>query len=624
MLDSLRGFATTWMGKLLGALLLVGLAGFGVTGVLTGIGTNNVANVGSQEITIRDFQRVYNSLLNNVAATTGAIPTPQQAVAFGLPTAAINQLANQAALTDMGRDFGLGVSDERLGKIIRDDPSFGGVLGSFEEANFQRVLEQNGYTQNEYFADQTDAARRQQISIALFAGMTAPKTSVDLINRYSTDTRTIDYFVLGGTAIETPDEPTPAEIEAYLSENQSQYRTQPTRNVEVMVLSPQALVQGINIADADIAADYERTKANYTKPATRTVSQAILSSDFLVDLFEDGLVKGKSFDQMIEETSIPVTDLGTLSRAQITDEALGDAAFDLAEGEYSLIRAAQGIRAVSVSNVDPGGQQSLDEVRDQITEKLKLRQARDEFIDVLDQIEELRAAFRPLDEIAGRFGLVVTELDVTANGDALDAIAAIPQDSRSRVASAIFSVEEGNLAPTVTLGANLNVWFDLKSITTARDQTVEEVGDEVRQLLMDERIDAALSTLANDIVDEINAGSNFADAAAARSLFPQLSQAFGRRGDGSAVIDAQVASAAYGGGPGYVGSARNSDEDYVVFQVVDISNSGDEVQPETVDFVDRAVLDGLYQAFVTSVREDIGISINENVLTQVLALDGTQ
>ena len=41
----------------MGGFLLVGLAGFGITGVLTSIGTNTVARVGDRDISTLDFQR---------------------------------------------------------------------------------------------------------------------------------------------------------------------------------------------------------------------------------------------------------------------------------------------------------------------------------------------------------------------------------------------------------------------------------------------------------------------------------------------------------------------------------------------------------------------------------------
>ena len=40
MLDGLRRIGRTWFGKLLGAFLIVGLAGFGISNVLLDFGSN--------------------------------------------------------------------------------------------------------------------------------------------------------------------------------------------------------------------------------------------------------------------------------------------------------------------------------------------------------------------------------------------------------------------------------------------------------------------------------------------------------------------------------------------------------------------------------------------------------
>ncbi len=624
MLDSLRSFATTWLGKVLGAFLLVGLAGFGISGVLTGIGSDTVARVGSAEITTRDFQRAYNAQLNATAQRMGTLPTPEQAMALGVPSAALNQLANDAVLDTMGAEFGLGASDAQLGKMLREDPNFAGLLGNFDAENFQRVLQQNGFTENEYLAAQTKAVRRQQIITAIFGGAKLPETAQNLVSRYSADTRAIDYFVLNDAALLPPAEPTEAEMAAYLEENQADYRTVPTRDVKVMVLSPEAIAAGITLTDDEIAAEYERTKASFIRTETRDVQQVVLATDDLVKAFEDGMAAGTPFDQLVTENGLTVTNLGTLTEAAITDKTLATAAFSLDEGAIELIPGALGQRAISVSNIVPGGQESLEEVRDEVAERLKLKQARDSYIDVLDQIEELRAAFRPLDEIAGRYDLTLTDVPVTATGEALDTVEAIPAESRTRVASAIFAADQGDLAPTVALSSTLNVWFDIERIEDARDQTLDEVRDTLFETMMQERIETALAEQVEGIVQRLDDGEDFADVAVSLNQFPQLSQPFTRRGDGSPVIDQNVAAAAFDGGADHYGSARNAEGDYVVFTVDSVNPADPEITEQTRDFINNAMLDSLYGDFVTALRTDAGIRINQNVLGQVLGLDGTQ
>ena len=278
MLDSFRHLTKTWFGKILGAFLIVGLAGFGISNVITGFGTNTVATGAGQDISVRDYQRAYDSQVNAVAQQIGRVPTVEEAVAFGVPGMVLDRLAGEAAVNKLGEDLGLGVSEDRLGKMLREDPSFSSALGSFDRNNFLRVLQQNGFTEAEYFDLQTKAARRQQLVSGLLSGAPAPATATDLLSRFSGDTRTVDYFVLNAQALPPVAEPTEEELATYLKDNQAKFRTKATRTVELLALSPDAIAATKTISDEDVAAEYERTKASRVKIERRTVQQIVLNT----------------------------------------------------------------------------------------------------------------------------------------------------------------------------------------------------------------------------------------------------------------------------------------------------------------------------------------------------------
>jgi peptidyl-prolyl cis-trans isomerase D len=90
-------------------------------------------------------------------------------------------------------------------------------------------------------------------------------------------------------------------------------------------------------------------------------------------------------------------------------------------------------------------------------------------------------------------------------------------------------------------------------------------------------------------------------------------------GDGSPQIDAQVAAAAFAGGPGHHGAAQNADGDYIVFTVTGITPAGDTAAAQAD--VKDATIESLYSDFVTAVRNDAGVRENAAVLNQLLALD---
>jgi peptidyl-prolyl cis-trans isomerase D len=621
MLDSFRKIAKTWFGKLLGAFLIVGLAGFGISNVIFDIGSDTVARVGDEEITTRQFQRAYNTQLNQFAQQTGQVPTAEQAVGMGIPSVVINQLAAEAAINELGENMGVGVSDDRLGKMLREDPSFAGTLGQFDRTNFLRVLQENGFTEAEYFDLQTRAARRQQLISGLFAGSAAPEAAQQLVSRYTGDTRTLDYFVVNAQAIEPVAEPTEEELAAYLMEHQTEFRTAETRTVDLVALSPEALAATKTVTDAEIAAEYERTEASRIRIERRQIKQVPLATEAQAGWFERGKTAGRSFDELLAETGLSATDLGTLTKAEVTDPQLAEAAFAIPEGDYVVIAGAGGKRVVTVSAVEPGGQITLEEAREEIRQQLALAQARNEYIDVLDQIEELRAAFQPLQQIAERFGLTVHPVTLTADGGQFAAVADIPETEHARVAAAVFAAEQEKLSPTISLGSNRNVWFDLKGVEPARDQALVEVRDAVTAALTAERTEAAVVAEVEKITERLRAGEAFADIAVSLNQFPILSQPLGRNGDGTTVLNKNVAAAAFAGGPNHFGSARNGDGDYVAFQVVEVAVADADATDATRTYVEEANRETLYGDFVNGLRDAAGIRINRQTFDQLIALD---
>lgn len=624
MLDSLRAFSRTWVAKIFFGVLVLSFALFGISNVIFDLGTNTVARVGDQEITINDFQRGYQSQLSIMSQQFGQVPTTEQAVAMGVPNTVISQLAANAAIDEVGQGLGLGVSQARLGIMLREDPSFSGTLGGFNRDNFVRVLQQNGFTESEYFEMQTRAARRAQLASALFADSAVPDAAVELVNRYSADTRTLDYFTVSATSLVPPADPTNAEMQAYLTEHQADYRTPETRTVDLLVLTPDAIAAGLAITDEEIAAEFERTKDSITIPERRSIRQVVLPDDVIAATFEAGKIDGRTFDALVADADLPVTDLGTMTKAEILDQTLADAAFSIPDvGGFVVIPGIGGKRAISVAAIEAGGTPTLEEARQQIRDKLALTQARADYTDILDTVEELRAAKQPLTEIVSRFGLAVQPATLTASGAELASLTDIAAEERTRVAQAVFDAELGEISSTIAPAGTRNIFFDLKAVDPARDQTMDEVKDALVLAITEERTAQAVADEVEKVLEELRTGAPIADVAVAHNQFPQLSQPITRNGDDTPVLTAQVAASAFAGGVGHFGAAQNEDGDYVVFQVVEVIQAAPETNEQARSFVSEAARNTLYSDFVTGLRDDFGVRVNQQAINQLLALDTT-
>ncbi|KRA48848.1 hypothetical protein ASD80_17215 [Devosia sp. Root635] len=604
----------------MGGLLLVGLAGFGINNVIADLGSNTVAKVGNEDITSRQFLRAYQTQLNQVAQQIGSVPTAQDAMSLGIPSMVLQNLAQDAALDQMAEGFGLGVSQSKLSQMLREDPSFQNALGAFNPASFSQVLQMSGLTEAEYFEDQSDAARRQQLILSLFGDTQLPETASNLVNRYAADQRTIEYFALIETNVEPPAAPTEEELAAYLSEHQAEFRTVETRNVQMLRLSTADLAATKTISDDAIAAEYERTKATLSKAERRTIQQVVLNAD-QVTAFEAGKAAGTPFETLVSDAGLTPTELGTLAQADINDAGLATSAFGLAEGGFAVIDGVAGKRAVHVSAIEAGGVPELDAVRDQVASNLALAEARNEIADVQDQVEELRAAFRPLTEIAERFGLDLYEADVTSGGTELSVISDLAAEDVPRVSQAIFKAEQGALTAGIPLAGNGTLWFDLNAVEPARDQTLDEVRDQLTETMTTERVNNALLAAQQEAVTRLDNGEALADVAASYNVFPQISAPFTRFGSEDGSIDAAVASAAFAGDANHHGSAVSQAGDFIVFQVTDLTAAEGPLQEAANASLENEARIGIYGDFVTAIRDDARMTINQQALQQVLELN---
>jgi peptidyl-prolyl cis-trans isomerase D len=619
MLDALRAFSRTLPAKVMFAVLIVAFAIFGIGNVVTGLGGSTIARVGSQEVTTNDFQRAYQRQLNQIAQQTGQLPSADAALAMGVPSGVVSQLMNEAAVNDLGQQLGLGVSEQRLGLMLRDDQSFANVLGAFDRATFLQVLRQNGMTESEYFSAQTKMAQRQQIMLAMFDSAAVPKVALELIGRYVGDMRAVDYFTLTTLNVPFPPEPTDTDLTALLASNPEAYKLPERRTADILTLSAEQIAKGIEITDVAVAAEYERTRANMMRPERRTIWQVSLPDDAAAAIFTNAKAAGKTFDQAVEEAMLPVNDIGTLAQSEIIDATLASQAFSLAAGDYVLVPGATGQRVIHVAAIEPAGETTLEQARDGIRQQLALAQARTRYVDILDQIEELRAAFRPMAEIADRFDLDINEVELSIGGQELGVIETIPEADRARVAQAIFAGEEGRLTPTVTLAANRNAWFDIKAIEPARDQTLEEARAALQAAWFVEKSNAALKAETDRLVGLLKQGYPISDVAMSVGQFAQPAPAVGRNGDGTPVIDTVVATAMFAGGAGHVGSAVNGDGAQVIFRVNSVTPAAADANADLGTEVANALRSSLASDFIIGLRNRTGYTINETVLDQQIA-----
>src|SRR6185312_11530233 len=169
MLRNIHKASSTWLGKGIMAVvmgfLVISFAIWGIADIFRGgFGQNNVASIGSSEITIEQFRQFYNERLQQLSRQAGRPITPDQARSLGLDRQLLGQLIAQTTLDEQARNLHLGLSDAEIARRITSDANFKGPTGQFDRNRFLQIIRDAGYTEPRFVAEQRNVLLRRQIA----------------------------------------------------------------------------------------------------------------------------------------------------------------------------------------------------------------------------------------------------------------------------------------------------------------------------------------------------------------------------------------------------------------------------------------------------------------------------
>src|SRR5690606_14488315 len=153
------------------------------------------------------------------------------------------------------------------------------------------------------------------------------------------------------------------------------------------------------------------------------------------------------------------------------------------------------------------------------------------------------------------------------------------------------------------------------------DQTLDEVREALTAAWVAEKTEEAVTAEVAKAIADLKSGTPMADVAVGLNQFPELSVPLSRGGNGTNVLNAAVANAAFSGGEGHVGSASNGEGGFVVFQVVEITPAEGDLLEDRGGIVAETRQNTLYSDFMSALRDSSKMQINQQALTQLLALE---
>lgn len=626
MLDVFRRNSKGWLAKVLMLFLGLSFMVWGIADVFRNIGSSSAAaEVGSVKFSQEDFRRAYSNRMQQLGRQIGRGITPDQARALGLDRQVLSEMLSEAALDQKAKSLGLNISDEALARVIEKSPQFAGPGGSFSHEYFLMVLRSNDTTEAQYVAGQRREILRRELGQGLLGYVNAPKVMADALRRYQSEERTIEFVTLKPGDVGALPAPTPEQLKAYYEENKALFRAPEYRKLQLIVMTPETVAAGIEMPESELRNIYESHKDRFGTPEKREVEQIVFDKPEDAAAAAAKLASGTSFEALAAERKLTAKDisLGTVSKHEILDPAVADAAFSLPLNQVSApVNGRFGTVLLLVKKIEPSSQQPFVAVMEEIKKEALIERARREILDLHDKVEDERAGGASVPEAAAKLKLKYETIDAVdrsgrkPDGSKIEGLTGTPE-----VLDPAFRAPTGTDNDTIELrNQGGYVWYDVVSITPSRERTYDEVKDQVETRWKNEEAGKKLAALADSIRSKLDSGQTFAQAAPGLAVSRREKLTRSKTAEG---FDASMIGRIFDTPEGKDGTLEAPDGvNRIVYRVTSATVPVASFDAANADAaLARGVQDDILAEYIQTLQNELGVKVNEAMIRSVTGAD---
>ncbi|MFQ5958811.1 MAG: peptidyl-prolyl cis-trans isomerase [Alphaproteobacteria bacterium] len=603
MLVNLRKVAGTWVMAIFSFLIIVSFGIWGIGDIFRGRTSNAVITVGEVEISDLELSREFRREMNRLRALFGGDLDSDQARSLGLLDRAVDALVARALYDLESGELGLAVGDEQVRREIVDTRSFQNAAGAFDPGLFASTLAAIGLSEDQYVALLRNDIRREQLLGSVATPAPAPDVLVRALYRFREQRRAVEFFVISKESVDDVGEPDDAALATFHQENARRFTAPEYRKLTFIHITAEELADEVAVAEEEIQAEYDDRRGSLVQPEKRTVDQILLADEETAKAARDRAIAGDDFFAVAKDLagmSVEEVALGEVTRDDLVEE-VADAVFDLGEGYVSApVQSPFGWHLFRVTAVSPEHVPALAEMRDEIERDIAMRNAVDVLYQLTNTLDDTLAAGATLEEAAAELKLNLGRVEaVDANGrtPAGEFVDNLPKVVEFLTTA--FDTPEGQSSLLVESARGSYFIVRVDGVTPPALRPLDTVRDEAAAAWRDAEVDKAVAARAAKAVERIEAGEDFADAAASLGGTPATSAPLRRDGDGGERVFApNLVAELFSRGVGKPATAPAADgSGYVVARATEIV----EADPAS----DEAAVDALREEFGGSIAADL-------------------
>lgn len=558
MLNTLRRGAKSWVAKILIALLIASFAVWGIGDMFSFRLDDSVAEVGDTKVPAERFADAVRREQTRLSQQAGELVTINTLRQLGIDRRVLAGLVRDAAFTEELDRLGLAAPDAAVARAIREEPAFQGPGGAFSDQAYRLLLAQQGLSPAEFETLTRQIVGRDFLTRAVIGATPRLPGVATRIAAHRGETRDLSQLTLPMELAEEPTKPDEETLRAFYEARPERYTEPERRDIRYIHVDLAKLAEAAEPEEEAVRERYEAERDAFATDPTRTIDR-IAYPDEEAAAAALARIEGGESDFEAEAAAVGAsadTDLGTVGPDDLPAET-AEAVFATAEpGVIGPVPTPLGSWLVRIRSATEGGVRPFEEVRDEIRSRLALDAALARAPEIAAEIEEGRAAGKPLEEIAKGAGLALGQVEGLAQdgtlpgGSGADGIAAT--DAFLAEAFEAFELEERDMVETPEGG------FLLLMVDRVKESALppfEEVREKVEaDWSVDARL-AALGKKAAEFVARLGEGETM-ETLAEEAGVPASSFKGVQRYRDDAELPAALVEQLFDGGEGTAAFAR--------------------------------------------------------------------
>ena len=555
MLQQIRDRAQGWFAYAIVILISIPFALWGIQEYVGGGSDPVVAKVGNVEITQRNMENNLNNYRNNLRQQFGG-KIPEFFNDDMLRQQVLNEMIQDALLTQQVDNLNIRAGDEMVRQQIRSMEVFQRD-GVFDKDEYERVMRSQGRNINAFTENLRMSLGTGLLTNAISTSAFVTDAEIDALIRRKNQQRVVSWLLIDSDSYKDQVEASDSDIESYYNENKQNFRRPERVKLEYVELNHAALSADISVDEEALRASYEERKDEFKSPETRTTRHILIKvgGDVSDDDAKAGAQKlldeikaGADFSELAKEHSDDKGsgsnggDLGDVERGMMV-KPFEDAAFALQQDQISeLVRSRFGYHIIQVTKIEGGDLQSFDDVKQQLTDEFKKREADALFGEKYDQLAELSYADSgTLQTVADAIGVKIQESDWVPRTGASGKFA------NAKIIEAAFGddvLNSGRNSDVLELEDDNYMVVRVANHEEETAKPLDEVSAGIRSILENEQTTELTQKRADEVLKLLTQeGGSMGDIAADESL--KLVQDKAVKRTGNQEIDPQIVSKAF-------------------------------------------------------------------------------